>query len=261
MIYGESKTADDMNLEMVRHMCLYKLNQIEGTFKGQQLVVCFDHGRSWRYALHPGYKSTRKKLQDERKVKAVQYFSQLKEEFQKSLPYSLVCVDTAEADDCMAVLSRLEGTHTVVSGDKDMAQLISDRVKVFNPFGNSGTGSYVVHSDLKRYVYEHVMKGDDSDAIPNVKSDLDIIGSGRRQTPIRQTWMDEFYSDYVKGNYGSLSDRVELNKRLVLFEYIPSSLEFEILAAFGEDKNKVYKRRLNFTNYCIQHDLMRILQL
>lgn len=261
MIFGESDNADEMNMNLVRHLCFTKIRQVEKIFKNEKLVICFDEGSSWRFESHPGYKSHRRlKVQNERDIKAKEFFNLLKVELFNAVPHHIACFPRAEADDCMAVLSRYEGSHVVVSGDKDMVQLNSDKVKVFNPFLNEGKGAYVNPIDLSRVLFEHVMRGDPGDSIPNVKSPLNVFHSGKRQSPVAQKWLDQFYSSYVNGNYGELTARINENRRLICLDQIPLDISVGITQAFEADKLKLNKRRLNFVNYCLEHGLMKVLQ-
>ena len=262
MIYGESSDKkSDMNLDLVRKLCFNKLKMLERKFPNDSLVICFDQGKSWRFDIHPGYKSGRKKVMDERKITARQFFDQLKEEFLVNLPYLMCFYERAEADDVMATLSTIDGIHTIVSGDGDMIQLTSDRVVIFNPFNLKGAGSYMPCFDTDRFKYEHVMCGDSGDSVPNVKSLLNTFESGGRQTAMTQKFQDAFYSDYVNGNYGSLSERIKQNQRLVLLEptVIPADIQAGILANFEEDKTKLKKRIRNFVNYVFANNLSLVI--
>lgn len=262
MIFGESSgNKSEMSIDIVRKLCFNKLKQLERRFSDDKLVICFDHGKSWRFDIHPGYKSGRKKVMDERKMKAREFFSTLKEEFVTSMPYLMCLHERAEADDVMATLSFLPGNHTIVSGDGDMIQLTSDTVKVFNPFNLSGVGSYMPCFDTDRFKFEHVMCGDSGDSVPNTKSRLDTFDvDGIRQTPMAQKFLDTFYSDYINGNYGSLAGRIEQNKKLVLLELavIPPDIQAGILENFEQDKDKLRKRMRNFVNYVLINDLAAV---
>lgn len=97
------------------------------------IAVVFDApGKSFREEIYPEYKATRQETPED-----------LKEQFPRmhevvaALNIPLFCVPGVEADDVIGTLARraeAEGMEVVVvSGDKDLLQLVSDRVRVYDP--------------------------------------------------------------------------------------------------------------------------------
>src|SRR3990172_3610198 len=104
------------------------------------LAICFDMaGPTFRHHQFQEYKANRKKMEDDLVVQ-LPYVRRVCEVFR--LP--IVEVEGFEADDTIATLARqaVGAGHrvVVVSGDKDLLQLVSDQVLVLNP-GREGTGS------------------------------------------------------------------------------------------------------------------------
>lgn len=100
-------------------------------FKPEYFCICFDSDKpTFRHEIYKEYKATRKKLDNELKVQfpIVKEFVTIAE-----LPH--VLVNGYEADDIIACLSnkfKKEHDIVIVSGDKDILQLVDDKVVVYN---------------------------------------------------------------------------------------------------------------------------------
>ncbi|HKC13414.1 MAG TPA: DNA polymerase I, partial [Vicinamibacteria bacterium] len=116
---------------------LRKLYQDE---KPEYIAISFDlAGPTFRHEAYKEYKAHRQKMDDDlavqipfvRRVCAV-------------LRLPVIEIEGFEADDVIATLARqgVAADHdvVVVSGDKDLLQLVSDRVRVLNP-GREGMGA------------------------------------------------------------------------------------------------------------------------
>ena len=82
-------------------------------------------------------------------------------------------------------------------------------------------------------MFEHIVRGDTSDGIPNCLSKDSTFVSGDRQTPITKKrvaeWMQKGKVDYKNGDVG-----FDRNQRLIDFEYIPEDLVDDIVRVFDE---------------------------
>lgn len=98
----------------------------------EYLAFVLDSGDSGRTALHPGYKQDREGMPDDLRAALP-----LTMELVEAMGVALVSLDGYEADDVIGTLARRagrEGLDTViVSGDKDLLQLITADVSVLNP--------------------------------------------------------------------------------------------------------------------------------
>ena len=140
------------------------------------LAICFDMaGPTFRHQQFQEYKANRKKMEDDLVVQ-LPYVRRVCEVFR--LP--IVEVEGFEADDTIATLARqaVGAGHrvVVVSGDKDLLQLVSDQVLVLNP-GREGTGSTLYDRKLveekfgvppERVVDVLALVGDAVDNVPGV---------------------------------------------------------------------------------------------
>ena len=147
------------------------------------------------------------------------------------MPYKVVHLEKAEADDIIAVLakqwSKDEGV-LILSGDKDFMQLQKyDNVKQYSPVQKK----FLRTDNPQEFLFEHIVRGDTSDGIPNCLSKDSTFVSGDRQTPITKKRLDEWMQkgkvDYKNGDIG-----FDRNRRLIDFEYIPEDLEKDIVRVF-----------------------------
>ncbi len=91
------------------------------------LIVAFDSGgETWRTEIAPTYKANRTSETSEYSKQAIEYF-RLKDVMCVSIP-------RFEADDVIATLAaRAKSLVAILSGDSDLAALLSSRVRVYTP--------------------------------------------------------------------------------------------------------------------------------
>ena len=182
------------------------------------------------------------------------------------MPYKLIEVETAEADDVIAVLIRkiqrvVGPDHAkkvlIVSGDKDFIQLHSDNVRQYNPILNKYVGKDETPSI---YIREHILKGDRSDGVPNVLSDDNVFVEGRRQRPLSKKKLNQLIGAgflYVTLN-NEEQKNYNRNKKLIDLTCIPQELEEKIKSEF--DNIKVATRD-KILNYFISRKLKTLIEV
>jgi hypothetical protein len=143
-----------------------------------ELVICLDKSSDgyWRKSIYPGYKSGRKKAREESNINFGEVFKEIDGliyQIRNNLPWRVVEVNTAEADDIMLVLSREYNKYEKIlihSPDKDMIQAQRDTENVFQY--SSLTKKWIVpenkHDHMDHWILEHVILGDGADDIPKV---------------------------------------------------------------------------------------------
>lgn len=95
-------------------------------------------------------------------------------DYLKCLPVDLLSVDKIEADDVIGYMAtKFDGDVTIVSGDRDYLQLVSDKITVYSPTKDK---FYTPKMVLKEYyctpqnfLMQKVLKGDSGDNVPGVK--------------------------------------------------------------------------------------------
>ncbi len=100
-------------------------------FKPEYFCICFDSDKpTFRHEIHKEYKATRKRLDDDLKIQfpIVKEFTTISE-----LPHLII--DGYEADDIIACLTKKfkqDFDIIIISGDKDILQLVEEKVTVYN---------------------------------------------------------------------------------------------------------------------------------
>ncbi len=136
------------------------------------IAIIFDTARkTFRNDIAPSYKANRTEPPDE----LVPQFALVREATQA---FNLDCIELQgfEADDLIATYTRQainEGAEvTIVSSDKDLMQLVSDRVTMFDSFKNRRIGPEQVHEKFGVYPEKVVdvqsLAGDSTDNVPGV---------------------------------------------------------------------------------------------
>ncbi|SHK02683.1 DNA polymerase I [Marinobacter antarcticus] len=108
------------------------IRRLEQDFPGSKLVVVFDaKGKTFRHDLYEEYKANRPPMPDDLAMQIEPIHQMV-----KAMGLPLLIVEGVEADDVIGTLANeatSKGIDVVVStGDKDMAQLVSDHVTLIN---------------------------------------------------------------------------------------------------------------------------------
>ena len=109
MVQISGRNAVELNEDLVRHMVLNSLRAHNKKFRKEygEMVIACDSKNVWRREIFPNYKAGRKanRAKSEHDWDAI--FSMLhniKNEIKTFLPYKVIEIETAEADDIIATL-------------------------------------------------------------------------------------------------------------------------------------------------------------
>ncbi len=150
-------------------------------YEPDRLACCWDDSwrPRWRVALVPSYKEHRVAFGDTEDVPPeLNAQVPLIREVLGSLGLAVVGADGYEADDILATLaSRATGPVDVVTGDRDLFQLVDDDVSVLYVAKGIGKHERVTDAWLaarygilgRQYVDFATLRGDASDGLPGVK--------------------------------------------------------------------------------------------
>ena len=116
---------------------------------------------------------------------------------------------------------------------------------------------WITVDDPKKFLFEHILKGDAGDGVPNVLSDDDTFVSDKRQKPLTQKKIDKIYNDGV-----FLLDRVadrnfNRNKHMVDLSMVPDNIRTEVLNKY---ENEAGKDRSKLFNYFIANKLKLMME-
>ena len=257
MVQINGRNAVELSEDLVRHMVLNSLRGHNKKFRKEygEMVIACDSKNVWRREVFPNYKAGRKATREKSEHDWDTIFSMLhtiKDEIRSFLPYKVIELETAEADDIIATLVKRTQNEVgpnhkkkilILSGDKDFIQLHGPNVKQYNPVLNKFVGK---GEDPTIYIKEHILKGDRSDGIPNVLSDDNVFIEGRRQRPLSkkkiESWVNEVFMTFTEEEQKNYNR----NRQLIDLSCIPPKLEEKIINEFIDAKVASRDKILNY---------------
>ena len=195
---GEPTGAIFGVINMIRSL----MNQYNPT----HIAVVFDaKGGSFRNEIYSEYKATREEMPENLRPQIEPIHTIL-----KAMGLPLLCVEGVEADDVIGTLAKQaekENLQVLIStGDKDMAQLVSDKVTLINTMNNTALDPQGVMDKFgvppAKIIDYLALRGDNSDNIPGV------AGIGEKTAQALLTAFDS-----VKDIYNHLDDIEKLSIR------------------------------------------------
>ena len=260
---GSSKTPVDESL--VRHMILNTIRTYVKKFKvshGPEVVIACDNKKYWRRDVFPHYKAHRKKARQSSGHdwgSIFEVLNKIRDELKNHSPYKVIDVDTAEADDVIAVLATRYasiGKVMILSSDKDFAQLQKyPNVEQYSPILKKAIKEPLPALQLKQLI----IRGDKGDGIPNILSKDETFIDGIRQKPITEAkiinWLNqepkEFCTDEMLRNF-------KRNEMLIDLTQIPETLKQSIIDTYESTKGHT---RQEFMNYMIANRLKNLIEV
>lgn len=260
-----SNPNSNISEDLIRHMVLCTILSYKKKFSGEygKLVFCADGRHYWRKSAFQYYKANRKKYRDSSKFDWNLIFSTLnkiRDEVRDIFPYMVIHVDAAEADDIIGTLARYSQENEltgdglvkvpqkvlIISGDKDFLQLQKyENVVQYSPL----VKRFLKTDDPKKFLTEHILKGDSGDGVPNfLSNDAVFVTQFARQRPIRKTKLDEWLSfktpeefcdDIMLRNY-------KRNEMLIDLEFTPGDIQSKIIEIYESGKTGDTKKMLNY---------------
>lgn len=246
-IFSQFKSPSQVSEDTIRHIALntYRMYKTRYGEEYGDLVICQDAGDYWRKDIFPHYKSNRKKQQDDNREdwdKIFEILTKIRSEVQEVFPYKNMKVARCEADDIIATLTKHYHTKEkilIVSSDKDFQQLHRyENVSQFSPIHKG----IIKCEDPKKYLFEHILRGDAGDGVPNILSDDDTFANeNKRQKPLSAKKIADWSLSGIPSEHERNAER---NQSLVDLAYIPEEYENNILAEFAKPnsgtKSKVF---------------------
>ncbi len=239
-------------------------------FKPQYLIISFDKGKPvFRHKIFSEYKATRPKMPDDMRAQIPEIKNMLK---LYGIPQ--IEADGFEADDIIAQLSikfeKKEKNVYIVTRDKDLSQVVTDRIKVLQPEHKQSAEDFTLMDKKavkKKYGFpaENIadylsLTGDASDNIPGVKG----IGPKTAQKLIKEFKtlislydnIDKMQEDKVKEKLLHNKDNAFLSYELIKLNHeVPLDLSFEDCKIQQPDKEKVTKLLEKFEIKSLLKDL------
>ena len=252
----------DVEINLLRHMVVNTIRSYHVNFKDQygELVIACDHKRYWRKDIFPYYKANRKKAREESGYNWNAIFdaiNTIKAELKEFFPYRVVEVNGAEADDIIATLCKhVDQPIMIVSGDHDFIQLQKNSsVKQWSPITKK---NIVCDSTPEQFLFEHIIKGDKGDGVPNVLTSDDAIITNVRQKPIQSKKMEMWYKDRsTLPTDVVFTKNFDRNQKLIDLSMIPKDIEQSIINTFNIHP---LKDRSLILNDFIEHKMKNLME-
>jgi len=265
-------TNTEVEENMLRHMILNSLRMNKNKFGSEygQFVIACDNKNYWRKQIFPYYKANRKKNIEKSELNWKQIFecmNKIRQELKDHFPYTVIDIETAEADDVIASLCRKYGVTDeylpfenvekilILSGDHDFIQLQKYKnVEQYDPVKKKK----VTHPNPKNYLREHILRGDSGDGIPNFLSADNCLVVGERQKGVSskklEEWMDKdptlFCTEIMLRNY-------RRNEQLIDLDKVPNDIYNRVIESFEGQKNK---KSNDLMNYFMSHRLKNLME-
>ena len=228
------------------------INMIRSLMKNYEdsnIAIVFDaKGKTFRSKIYTEYKANRPPMPDELRSQ-IQPIHQIIE----AMGLPLLIISDVEADDVIGTLSEQAteaGISTLIStGDKDLAQLVNDKVTLINTMTNELLDSESVVTKFgvapDRIIDYLALMGDKSDNIPGVPS----VGP---KTAVK--WLQEYGSmegviENAEAVGGKVGEKLRDNIDLLRLSYelatikmdVPLDVKIPELVAGEEDKQKLHE--------------------
>lgn len=250
---------------LIRHIVLNSLRSYIKQFKSKygDVVICCDNKKYWRREVFPFYKSHRKRDRDESPFDwnlIFETLNKIRDELKTNFPYKVLEVDTAEADDIIAVLAARYSPHEevlILSSDKDFVQLQKYKnVTQYSPI----LKRFISTDDPHSFVKEHIIKGDKGDGVPNFLSADNVFAQGERQKSINKNKLMEWLkadpaifctTDTMRRGY-------KRNQMLVDLDFIPEALQKKIVETYESTKPST---KANMLNYFVANKLKMLIEV
>ena len=232
------------------------LMEIRDKYQPDYLAVVFDAGNSHREKIYPEYKATREKMPDELRASLPRV-----RELVAGFNDALVELDGYEADDVigtLAIKARDAGLEAViVSGDKDLYQLVGPGIHLLNPGrgGRTGVAAEWVdeHNAHEKFgipatkVVDYLaLIGDSSDNIPGArgvgpKTALKLLDEYGSLDEILEHASD-ISAKRVRESLTENADKVRLSRQLVtLMTDLDVELDLEALQVREPDRPRLHR--------------------
>ena len=258
--------------ELARYMILNSIRGYVHQHKeeyGPEVVIAVDGPKPWRRDIFPAYKAKRRERKDDVDHSTTdliyEYMDIIRKELEENFPYKVIKLDGVEADDIIAVCIKksvkkwFNTKYLIISSDKDFQQLQKyPNVTQYSPV----LKKFYETDSPQEYIYEHILRGDPGDGIPNFLSPDDTFINGIKSKPIMKKkltgWIDtlmrgedakEFCNEYHLRNF-------QRNQRLIDFDFIPEEIQDDIYKQYEETEPKGKNAILP---YLIKNDLQSLI--
>ena len=266
-IMGQLSRGEELSENLVKHIIINNLRIYRNKYKeadyGKMVIACDSY--SWRKDVFPEYKAARKANRESDKHDWPMIFDLIEDtlnDLRENFPYAVIKIDSAEADDIIGALTVHKSTPligedvVIISADKDFIQLQSHgHVIQWSPMFNK----MIKEENPRRYLFEHLLKGDSGDGVPNANSHDDVFVTAARQTPMTKKAIDKYWDnrdDLESIMKPNVYRNFMRNAQMIDLENTPDGIRE---AAINKYENYDYPARSNILTYLIEHRMKMLI--
>jgi len=209
------------------------IRKLLDTHKPSHLLVVWDSkGPTVRHDIYPAYKETRQAM-----PRDLIHQKELIREFADSIGIKQLAMPRIEADDLMfSVAKKLEkqGQESIIlTSDKDLGQVLSERITIFDPFKEEKVTRETLEQKLgfplTKLPFYFALVGDSSDNIPGVagigpKGATKLVQSADSLEHLYET-IDTISSERTRQLLVDSKDNAFLSRQLFTLEEYPLEVE------------------------------------
>ena len=256
-------TSEEDLINIWRHTILLSILTRKNTICPDEIVLCLDYG-SWRNDFFKYYKASRKADKAASDID-YQFFYDASDKFLKEIretfPWLIISERGAEGDDCIAILAHelsKENDVVVMSSDKDLKQLLYLKNVKFYSYRDD---EFQTIDNPKEYIIRHILLGDATDGIMNIRNPGNCFVAGIRQLPLGPKTVDkiliEGLEEYLDKN--NLHDNYKRNKTLI--ELNKNTIPEDIWDNVVDKYNNYDRIKTDFTKMLIFFNKNKLIKL
>jgi hypothetical protein len=223
-----------------------------------EVILAVDDSNSWRKAAYNRYKESRKDKKKESKIdwqELYKMLNKLANEFKHHMPFKVLKVKSAEADDIIGVLARtFETPCVIIARDEDYFQCFAKNknLRVYDPISQVlYAPNDIEGGNIKDFLMKLVFCGQRKDDIPNIITPddwgLTEETKGKRRPGFGNAAFNKIKDDlkgfinkgYTNKIYGKIDLHANLkrNRMLMDFDKIPNTIVDRIYNAYNNSHN------------------------
>ncbi|MFQ3360708.1 MAG: DNA polymerase I [Alphaproteobacteria bacterium] len=236
-------------------------NGIDGVFPTHTAVIFDPKGSTFRNEIYPKYKANRESAPED----LIPQFPLIHDAI-RAFNLEPIIQKNFEADDLIATYTKIANSYnanvTIISGDKDLMQLVNDKTKMYDPM--PGNERFIDEEAVKnkfgvmpnKVVDVQALAGDSTDNIPGVpgigiKIAAELINEYGSLVEVLKN-SEKVKQNKRRENLIEYADNARISYKLALLRQdVPIEIELEKLASLDIDPEKLidFSNKLELTNF------------
>jgi 5'-3' exonuclease len=167
-------------IHLAKYYVLQELFQIKQEFSNEyrDIIICLDDSKNgyWRKDIYPQYKENRKARREKSEINYTEVFEEIDkliEQIRENLPWKVLKIDRAEADDIILILAEeFKNSENILihSPDKDLiqAQKNTQNVQQYSSLTKKFMKATDKFDSMEAWLIHHIVLGDAVDGIPKI---------------------------------------------------------------------------------------------